>query len=208
MLSAQKANRAYFRKAYKTGMHGWETVAPSPYAVAYLREIRSWLPDGTLLDLGCGEGRHSIAATRLGFDVTGIDLDRGAVERAQVAAEAAGLFQIHIQAADVFRLPFSAASFDVVLDYGCLHHQRKTDWPAYLVSVRRVLRVRGFYILSVFSPEFRLFSGSRRPWHIAHGAYRRCFTEAEIRQLVRGTFDVLKLEREPGFWHALLRKCG
>jgi SAM-dependent methyltransferase len=119
---------------------------------------------------------------------------------------------IAFRRADVLRLPFRDSSFDVVLDYGCLHHQRKSDWPAYSASILRVLRPGGFCILSVFSPKFRLFQGSRRRWHIAYGSYRRCFTPKEIAGLLGRHFEVMKLTEErgrgTGFWHVLMRRLA
>jgi hypothetical protein len=96
------------------------------------------------------------------------------------------------------------------LDYGCLHHQKKADWPVYKASVLRVLSPFGFFILSVFSPKFPLFRGSHRNWHIAQGAYRRCFTRADLLGLFGGEFEVLKMIEENGgqhgFWHVLFRR--
>ena len=209
MPTADQANRDYFRRAYTTGEHGWAAQQPSPYAVGFLKRLKRRIPGGRLLDVGCGEGRHAIAAARLGFRVTGIDYEPLALKRARRLARAGQVGAISFRQADVFRLPFRRACFDVVLDYGCLHHQRKSDWRAYRVSILRVLRPRGFYVLSVFTRRFHLFRGSVRPWHIAQGAYRRCFTREDIAELFGRNFEILLLSQERdkrGFWHALLRR--
>ncbi len=44
-----------------------------------------------MIDLACGEGRHSIAATELGCQVVGIDRDPGALAVARRQPAAAGL---------------------------------------------------------------------------------------------------------------------
>ncbi len=212
MLRADELNRRYFREAYRTGEHGWETQEPSPYALAFLNHVRMQVPGGTLLDLGCGEGRHCFAAQRLGFRVTGIDYEPLALRRARNLARVRHVTGIKFRKADVFSLPFPPRRFDVVLDYGCLHHQKKSDWAAYRKGVVRLIKPQGFYILSVFSPRFRFFLGVRRPWHIAHGAYRRCFTQEEIRGLFGRHFGILTIneEREQGrgFWHVLMRAAS
>jgi ubiquinone/menaquinone biosynthesis C-methylase UbiE len=209
MLSAREANRSYFREAYRTGEHGWGAKEPSAYAVAFLEQVKQIVPGGKLLDVGCGEGRHSFAAAGLGFEVTAIDYEPLALRRARQFAKAEGITGVRFREADVFRLPLSESSFDVVVDYGCLHHQRKGDWPAYMASILRVLKAGGFYVLSVFSPRFRFFRGSRRRWHIAYGAYRRCFTRREIVELFREDFEVMEITeergKEGGFWHVLMR---
>jgi len=210
MLSAREANRRYFRQSYRTGEHGWAEEEPSRYALGFLKRLRNLVGCGRLLDVGCGEGRHAFAAAELGFNVTAIDYEPLALKRARQAAEVRYAKGIAFRKADVFRLPFADASFDVVLDYGCLHHQRKADWPAYRASILRVLKPQGYYVLSVFSPKFRLFRRSRRAWHIAYGAYRRCFTRREILELFGDDLETVKVIEEPGkgggFWHSLMKR--
>ena len=207
--SANKANRRYFHEAYRTGQHGWEVEQPSPFAVKCLRRLARMIPGGRCLDIGCGEGRHSIAAAKLGFKVTGMDLEPLALKKARQFARKQGATGIRFLVADVLRLPFGDASFDIVIDYGCLHHQRKSDWPAYRANLLRVLKPGGYYVLEVFSPRFRLFAGSR-PWHIAYGAYRRRFTRQEIIDVFETTFRFLEIVeqkgKDGGFWHTLMRR--
>ena len=67
MPTAEELNRVYFRRAYRTGEHGWAAEEPSPYALRFLDQVKKAMPDARLLDLGCGEGRHAIAASEMGF---------------------------------------------------------------------------------------------------------------------------------------------
>ena len=61
----------------------------------------------------------------MGFSPVGVDLEPLAIERARAFAGLAGLSE-HVQyvVSDIYALPFPAQAFDVVLDYGCLHHQK------------------------------------------------------------------------------------
>jgi len=210
MVSAREANRRYFESAYRTGQHGWGVEEPSPYAVRFLEEVRKRVPGGRLLDIGCGEGRHSIAARHLGFRVTAIDFEPLALRRARRFAQAHGAPGIRFLRGSALRLPFPASTFDIALDYGCLHHHRKADWPAYRASLLKVLKPQSFYVLSVFSPEFRFFRATGRPWHIAFGAYRRCFTREEIAGLFGRYFEMIEIAEEgggdAGFWHVLMER--
>jgi ubiquinone/menaquinone biosynthesis C-methylase UbiE len=210
MENATRANRRYFRNAYTSGVHGWDILTPSPYAVEFLRHVKKHLRGGALLDLGCGEGRHALAAARLSFRVTAVDYEPRALDRARKIAAESATPHIEFLKADALRLPFPPASFDVVLDYGCLHHQLKSDWPGYKQGLLRVLKPEGFYILSVFSPAFRMFRGATRPWHIAQGAYRRCFTRQDLAELFEDAFEFIAMTeqtgRQGGFHHCLMRR--
>lgn len=44
-----------------------------------------------ILDVACGSGQHAIALLRHGYEVTGVDLSAGMIERAQANAAAAGV---------------------------------------------------------------------------------------------------------------------
>ena len=208
--TAHKANQQYFRQAYRTGQHGWETEQPSPFVLKYLKKLFSLVPDGKCLDIGCGEGRHAIAAAKSGFKVDGIDTEPLALRRARQFAQRHQAKGIRFAVADALRLPFPPVSFDLVIDYGCLHHQRKSDWLVYRANLLRVLKPGGYYVLSVFSPHFRLFHGSHRPWHIAMGAYRRYFTKNEIVNLFGNDFRIITLVEQKddgGFWHVFMERC-
>ncbi|MHC4983586.1 MAG: class I SAM-dependent methyltransferase [Planctomycetota bacterium] len=212
MLSADKVNRRYFRKAYLTGRHGWSAEEPSPHVVKFLKRMAGEIPGGELLDVGCGEGRHAIAAAGLGFEVTAIDYEPLALRRARRIARAKGAAGITFRKADIFHLPFRPGRFDAALDCGCLHHQRKSEWPAYKAAILRVLKPGGYFALSVFSPRFYMFRRGGRPWHISQGAYRRCFRPKDIAGLFGREFDILRLVEERdaqrGFWHALMKHKG
>lgn len=59
--------------------------------VDFLLEELSLPPDATILDVGCGTGRHSIELARRGYAVTGLDLSSGMLAKAAESAEAAGV---------------------------------------------------------------------------------------------------------------------
>jgi SAM-dependent methyltransferase len=71
------------------------------------------LPEGaSVLDVGCGTGRHSIELARRGYSVTGLDLSSEMLARAEAAAQAAGVGVewLHRDAADfVLDCTFDAA---------------------------------------------------------------------------------------------------
>ena len=59
--------------------------------VDFLLEELSLRPGGSILDVGCGTGRHSIELAKRGFSVTGIDLSSEMLAKAAAAADTAGV---------------------------------------------------------------------------------------------------------------------
>lgn len=74
--------------------------------VDFLLEELSLRPGGSILDVGCGTGRHSIELAKRGYRVTGLDLSTEMLARADEAAKRAGVIVDWIQSdASRFSLP-------------------------------------------------------------------------------------------------------
>jgi cyclopropane fatty-acyl-phospholipid synthase-like methyltransferase len=72
---------------------------------AFLAEVLGLEPGATVLDIGCGTGRHAVELARGGLRVTGLDISGGMLAEARVAAAAAGV-ELELVQAD-------ATSFDL-----------------------------------------------------------------------------------------------
>lgn len=81
--------------------------------VEFLVEELGLSGGSTILDIGCGTGRHAIGLARRGCDVTGVDLSSGMLAEAARNAEAAGVDVTWIESdATTFR---PVRVFDVVI---------------------------------------------------------------------------------------------
>jgi SAM-dependent methyltransferase len=200
----------YFRRAYETGVHGWPVEGATPQVARLLSSLGPGR-GRCALDLGCGEGRHTILLARRGWTVTALDLEPLALRKAREAARRAGVRARFVRG-NALDLTFPGGSFDLVLDYGCFHHIVPGDWPLYRRQVARVLTPGGHLLLSVFSTRFRHHPGERRtrPWLVHRGHYDRFFTARSLRRAMAPEFAPRRLleEREGlnGFWHGLFRK--
>lgn len=71
----------------------------------FLQQAMSLPPGSSILDVGCGTGRHSVGLAALGYRVTGLDISEGMLAEARKTASKAGADCRFIQAdATSFRL--------------------------------------------------------------------------------------------------------
>lgn len=58
---------------------------------AFLVELLELPARASVLDIGCGTGRHAVELARAGYHVTGVDISSGMLREARAAAERAGV---------------------------------------------------------------------------------------------------------------------
>jgi SAM-dependent methyltransferase len=95
---------------------------------------------GTFVDAGCGTGSLSLAATRAGFEVLGVDIGLRWLVLAGVRAREAGV-RIQFACADSANLPITDASIDVVASEGLLENVPSAG--SVMDEAARVLRPGG-----------------------------------------------------------------
>ena len=121
----------------------------------------------TFLDIGCNWGRWSIAASRKGYRVVGLDPSFGALVVARRVCRQLGVSPCFV-VGDARFLPFRRAGFDVVFSYSVFQHFNKDDVRTALPDVARVLATSGTAMIQM--PN-RL--GIRSLFHQARLAFRK-----------------------------------
>jgi len=107
-----------------------------------LKELKKYLPQGKVLDAGCGEGRMLRLLAEKGYQVVGMDLSRESLLRAQKQNPNAPLVL-----SDLESLPFSPESFDGVISGEVLEHLE--DDERAVQEFHRVLKKGGIAIITV-----------------------------------------------------------
>jgi SAM-dependent methyltransferase len=96
---------------------------PSTWFLWHAHRLR---PGAAVLDLACGEGRHSLAAATLGARVTGVDRDETRIATARELAEAQNL-SIEWRIVDLEGPWPDFGGFDAVLLFNYLDRTRMPD---------------------------------------------------------------------------------
>lgn len=103
----------------------------------------------TLLDLGCGTGRHVLYFGERGFDVYGIDSAAAGLASTQRRLEEANL-EAHLVQRDIFdALPFADTFFDAVVSVQVIHHARLAQIAALVDEMARILKTGGVLFVTV-----------------------------------------------------------
>lgn len=113
----------------------WERPAEDVYYLA-----ARWRGDGrrSLLDLGCGTGRHSVFFAEQGFSVDALDLSGDGIQRLEKKAQEKKL-PIRARVADMLALPYASGAFDCVLGFHVIYHTDKAGVEKVVSEIRRVL---------------------------------------------------------------------
>lgn len=139
-----------------------------------------------ILDLGCGEGRHSIglANARKDIIVVGVDMcSRSLTTAAKRLEHTLGGNSAHCQfvQADGSRLPFAAHSFDHIICSEVLEHI--VHYQDFLSEITRLLKPGGTLAVSVPRawPE-RICWWLSKDYHQVEGGHVRIFSAKALRR--------------------------
>ncbi len=154
----------------------------------FLREVLP--PDGILLDIGCGTGRHLIELTRHGLRCVGLDLSPHMVELARAKLEEVRLEAPVVRANMTAPLPFAAGVFDAAI---CMFSTMglvpgKQGRRSFLEEVNRVLKPGGVFALHVHNRLHNLFSAWGRSWLLRTYLWDRFFTDLEVGDRIMKTY--------------------
>jgi D-alanine-D-alanine ligase len=139
-------------------------------------EILKLSPDDKILDLCCGQGRHSLElATRTFKYVEGLDRSHYLIQKAKAQAKKAGL-DIRFREGDARKLPYAPDTFDVVMILGNSFGYFETiqDDMRVLREVLRVLKPRGRLLIDVPDGEYLREHFQPRSWEWMDKKYFVC----------------------------------
>lgn len=117
----------------------------------------------SVLDLGCGLGRHSILFAKYGFKVTALDISREAVDNLKKWQKEEDV-DILCKTADMSEpLPFADDAFDCIFSMHAAGHTDTVGMKKLIGEIKRVLKPGGTVFMTLCSKETWTFSQADLP---------------------------------------------
>jgi ubiquinone/menaquinone biosynthesis C-methylase UbiE len=237
MIDARKQEEIEFHDRLRTGQHEqrWSSanedrIKDDPlwsnfkyYSVERhsLMLMKRWIleygRDASVLDYCCGNGEESVFLAKHGAKrVVGIDISPVSIENCRALAEREGVAdRVEFRVMDAEALEFPDNSFDLIMEYGVLHH---LDLDRAMHELARVLKPGGCMVCTetlAHNPFIRAYRRAtphlRTAWEAEHILGRSSFevmarhfgsTERQFFHLA--TLAAVPLRRTPVFSPALV----
>jgi SAM-dependent methyltransferase len=155
----------FFRNDYLDVYEHQFTAERAAKEVAFAEQALELKPGSRVLDLCCGQGRHSVLMAKHGFQVTGIDLNPAYLELTLAAARATGV-KVETIAADMREIPFQN-HFDAIVNmyssFGYL--ESEAEDLRVLESASRALKPGGRLLLDMLNREWAVANYIQNDWH-------------------------------------------
>lgn len=148
---AKKLNRNWYNREAPKWDDIKKTTVGSMHKAEELNKIIGLAKD-SILDLGCGTGRHVIPLAEKGYRCYGIDISAEMLRILKKKIKEKKL-NIHIAEGDIANLPYKDNSFDMVL---CMFHTLEflRDRINVFKEAKRVLKKDGYFFVQVHNIFF------------------------------------------------------
>jgi len=143
----------------------------------------------TILDLGCGAGRHSILLGKQGFQVVALDISETALNTLDGRLKVASIANVSLVKHEMRDLPFIDGYFDGIICTNVLHHGNIVEIKRTAGEIRRVMREgASALIVALSAADFRKGNGKK----LEPNTY--VFTEGDERGIIHHFFSRSELE--------------
>ena len=167
----------------------WEEKSP-PLAevVEFATELKREKAK-TILDLGCGAGRHSILLAKEGFSVVALDVSETALKTLNDRLRAGSISNVVLIEHEMGQLPFIEDYFDGVVSTNVLHHGKSVEIKKTIDELYRVMKPgASAFIIALSSSDFRKGTGAK----LERNTY--VFTRGEERGIIHHFFTRQELQ--------------
>jgi ubiquinone/menaquinone biosynthesis C-methylase UbiE len=134
--------------------------------------------EDTVLDVACGPGVLACAFAQRARHVTGIDITPTMLQQARALQAASGATNISWELKDVYRLPYAAASFSMVITRYSFHHLQEP--AAVLGEMVRVCSIGGTVVIIDSAPPSAKAAAFNRVEQMRDPSHTRALTREEL----------------------------
>jgi len=127
------------------------------------------ISSGSFLDVGTGPGTQAIALSKMGFEVTGVDISAKAIENAQKLNEKVIFLQDDILNTRINQ------KFNSIFDRGCFHIIDENKRPVYITEILKLLTPEGMLFLKCFSDKNP--DTGYGPYHFSRSLIKSLFSD-------------------------------
>lgn len=107
--------------------------------------------DSKILDVGCGDGRHSLYLAGFGFQVDAFDISVNAINKINYMKKRSNL-NINTYVCDVLDFKFKY-KYDLIIIHGVLQFIEKVKQPKIIELLKKWTSPNGYHIIAVFTDE-------------------------------------------------------
>lgn len=119
------------------------------------KEVEDIVPflskEAKILDVGCGDGRHSLYLADLGFQVDAFDISENAIAKINYLKECNNL-NINTYVCDVLEFEFRY-KYDLIIIHGVLQFIEKAKQPKIIELLKKWTNINGYHIVALFTDE-------------------------------------------------------
>ena len=199
-----------WEKRWGTAEGRADWIDAHPAVLALLPELKARAAR-SVLDLGCGVGRHALALAEAGFAVEAFDGSDTGLGVLREAAASRGL-TLDLKHGNADALPYADGSFDFVLSWNVIYHGTLGDAGARIAEIWRVLKSGGLYQGTMLPTRNSNYGLGRRvapDTFVIDGVEERghphFYCDAPVLVSLFSGFELLSLtqaqQKKPGSWH-------
>jgi len=127
---------------------------------------------GKALDIAAGEGRNSVFAALLGYEVISIDISDIALDKAINLAKEKNT-KITTLSVDLDNSSLPENEYDLVL---CFNFLERSLFP----EIKKTLRSNGILVYETFTVDYLKYSNFKRKWVLEHNELLKTFEDFRI----------------------------
>ena len=192
-------NLHFWDEAWKRVSKPHKELPKLPYIHELTRKLKKYKVN-KVLDLGCGSGWLSVFISRYGFDVTGIDIAKPAVELGKTWASEDNA-KVNFLVGDLLNLPFKEGTYDAIVCNSVLEHFRLDQAKVLFEKIYKILIGKGFLFgcfdqVGTGKGEYYELNDSTHVYtdQMRKGMMLRNYPDQELKELL-SNFDILSFDK-------------